>query len=352
MGMSEGYRRIAEQQREKWKSFNRRLIDAGLPEAQRPDFDDEFGGQYGDVKPRTRSGWAIYVALREKEGGLASEEKDDVKYGLERILISEKQQEIRKRLEAGGTLPDPRWPDTSPAIPAETALSHRATSIVHWAAVKELGLEKDEHYGSVYRSARDEMYDISRQRGDMEQLFESSRPVYGLSSAAAQELQPPSDFCKIEVFIPLDALKQQNPTLEFVRYHPRHGLVRGWISEQSYYDRGAGSYPGSRGARVKEFWTSVGLLLADVNFRKCKGMPKHSVWRVHGTPAVILGRDKSTRSVEAELRFAKRFDNAEDAKGFLTGSIESGYVRETLPVLVGRSGSGYQLRFSARPLEK
>ena len=44
MGISEGYRRIAEHQREKWKQFNLRLLAVGLPEANRPDFDDSFGG--------------------------------------------------------------------------------------------------------------------------------------------------------------------------------------------------------------------------------------------------------------------------------------------------------------------
>ena len=56
----------------------------------------------------------MFVFLREKEGGLTSAERDDLRYGLEAILISEKMKEIRMRLEAGGTLPDPVWPDSSP----------------------------------------------------------------------------------------------------------------------------------------------------------------------------------------------------------------------------------------------
>ena len=350
MGMSEGYRRIAEQQREKWKEFNLRLIAAGLPEANRLDFDDSFGGQYGAVSPRSRTGWAIFVALREKEGGLTTEERDKVKYGLEQILISEKMKEIRTRLEAGGTLPDPVWPDTSPPIRAEFALSSRAKSILWWSAIKELELHTDKHYSHIYGSAQSERNDFARQQLDIEKHFESLRPVYKHSSASEQEPQPSLDSQKVDVFVPFAAMKDGSKGLDFIRYHPKHGLVRGWISENSYYDRGAGSYPGSRGARVREFRPMFRLLLEDVDFRKCRDFKKTSVWRVVSDPPIILGRSKSTQSFQNDLYYGKKFDSKEDASRFLIGTIESEYVRETLPVGVEKSETGIRLHFYGRPL--
>ena len=348
--MIDGYRRHAEQQREKWKQFNLRLLTAGLPEANRLDFDCSTGGQYGAVSPRSRTGWAIFTSLRKKEGGLTAEEHDEVKYGLEKIHISEKMEEIRIRLEAGASLPDPVWPDTSPPILAEFALSLRAESIFRWSAIKELGLDTDQHYSGVYRSAQSESLDFVRQRGDIEKYFESLRPVYKVSSAFEQEPQPSSDFQKINVLIPFAALKDKSIILDFLRYHPKHGLVRGWISENSYYDRGAGSYPGSRGARVKEFRPMVRLLLEDVDFRKCRDFKKTSVWRVVSDPPVILGRSKSTQSFQNDMYYGKKFDSKEDASGFLIGTIESDYVRETLPVGVEKCEAGFRLHFYGRPL--
>lgn len=350
MGMSEGYQRIAEQRRENWKQFNLRLLAVGLPQANRLDFDDSFGGQYGAIRPRTRTGWAIFVSLRVKEGGLTSVERDEVRYGLEQILISEKMEDIHKRLEAGGTLPDPVWPDTSPPILAEFALSPRARGIFRWSAIKELGLDKDQHYSGVYRSAQSERHDLARQQGDIEEHFESLRPVYKLSTASGQEPQPPSDFQKIDVLIPFAALKDESKSLDFIRYHPKHGLVRGLISENSYYDRGAGSYPGSRGARVKEFRPMFRLLLEDVDFRKCRDFEKTSVWRVVGDPPLILGRSKSTQSFQNDLNYGKKFDSKEDASSFLIGTIESEYVRETLPVGVENCEAGFRLHFYGRPI--
>jgi hypothetical protein len=350
MLMIDGYRRLAEQQREKWRQFNLRLLEVGLPEANHPDFDVSFGGQYGAVRPRTRTGWAIFVSLREKEGGLTSAERDDVRYGLEEILISEKMEEIRIRLEAGGSLPDPVWPDKSPPILAESALSLRAESIFRWSAIKELGLDTDQHYSEVYRSAQSESHDFARQRGDIEKYFESLRPVYKTSSAFRQEPHPPSDFQKIDVLIPFSALKDESKSLDFIRYHPKHGLVRGWISENSYYDRGAGSYPGSRGARVKEFRPMFRLLLEDVDFRKCRDFKRTSVWHVVSDPPVILGRSKSTQSFQNDMYYGTNFDSKEDARGFLIGTIESDYVRETLPVGVEKCEAGFRLHFYGRPL--
>lgn len=350
MGISEGYRRIAEQQRENWRQFNQRLLAVGLPEANRSDFDDSFGGQYGAVSPRSRTGWNIFVTLREKEGGLTAEEHDKVKYGLQQILVSEKMDEIRIRLESGGSLPDPVWPDSSPPIPAEFALSISASSILRWSAIKELGWDTDQHYSGVYRSAQSERHDFARKRGDTEKFFESLRPVYKHSSASEQEPQPPLDFLKIDVLIPSVALRHDSENLDFIRYHPKHGLVRGWISENSYYDRGAGSYPGSRGARVKEFRPMFRLLLEDVDFRKCRDFKKTSVWRVVSDPPIILGRSKSTQTFQNDLYYGKKFDSKEDASRFLIGTIESEYVRETLPVGVEKCESGIRLHFHGRPL--
>lgn len=79
--------------------------------------------------------------------------------------------------------------------------------------------------------------------------------------------------------------------------------MRGHVLELSHYDRGAGSYPGSRSAKVKEYVPSVALLLKQVDFRKCKGIRKQSVWRVINNPPAIVGREKPTASTELSLSY-------------------------------------------------
>jgi hypothetical protein len=348
MGMSEGYRRIAEQKREKWERFNRRLHAVGLPEAKRPDFDDEFGGQYLDVTPRTRAGWAIYVDLREREGGLTPKEYDEIKYGLERILISEKEEEIRRRLEAGGTLPDPNWPDTSPEISAETALSQRAISIVHWAAIKELGLEKDEHYRGVYRSVQSEMYDISRQRGDFKRFFENIYPIEKDSDAGIQHAEILVDPVRVQLHIPTSVLPINSTFFQNIRYHPKYGLIVGRCREFSYYDRGASSYPGGRGSRVTDYTVSASLALPGLKLKNIMpALTRSSVWVVAKESGAMIGRWRGNRSIYSELDYSRKFSERATAERFLDGSIESLFFQTTLPVTVERSSDGHRLYFEA-----
>lgn len=158
MGISEGYKRIAEQQKAAWISLEQRCQSAGLTPPSREDFDG--------VRPRTRYGWKTFELLLEAEGLLNEVEKQKIQRGLELISIYERRDEIRQRLAAGADLSDPQWPNSAPNIPAEVALSNRASDIVLWTAIKELGLDKTNEYAGYFNQAQVQMYRIAKARGD------------------------------------------------------------------------------------------------------------------------------------------------------------------------------------------
>ena len=158
MGISEGYKRIAEQQKAAWISLEQRCQSAGLTPPSREDFDG--------VRPRTRHGWKTSELLLEAEGLLNEVEKQKIQRGLELISIYERRDEIRQRLAAGADLPDPQWPNAAPNIPADVALSRQASDIVLWTAIKELGLDKTNAYDGYFKQAQVQMYRIAKARGD------------------------------------------------------------------------------------------------------------------------------------------------------------------------------------------
>lgn len=158
MGISEGYRRIAEKVASDWLHLQQRCEMAGLPPLDKRDFDG--------THPVTRLGWECKKQLLVKEGRLGQTEQLEIARGLEMIRINERENEIRERLEAGADLPDFRWPDTSPSIPSAIALSSQASKVLRWTAIKELGLDKDTTYEWFYHGAMVEMYQIGKCRGD------------------------------------------------------------------------------------------------------------------------------------------------------------------------------------------
>lgn len=158
MGISEGYKRIAEQRKAAWIDFEERCQSAGLTPPSREDFDG--------VQPKTRNGWKKREQLLEAEGSLNDVERQKILRGLELISIYERRDEIRRRLEAGEDLPDPQWPNVAQNIPAEVALSQQASEILLWTAIKELGLDRTSTYDGYFKQAQLQMYRIAKARGD------------------------------------------------------------------------------------------------------------------------------------------------------------------------------------------
>ena len=257
---------------------------------------------------------------------------------------------IRKRVKAGASLPDPRYEGAEPIKPEFASTNHGA--LMEWQAILELGLADDPHYRLERKAAMDAMLRVSERRGDFEKMLEAFRHRPAVSTPDAQQPLPPNNFVETQISIPIDALATSCKDIGVVRYHPELGLVQACVTKNSWYDRGAGSFPVSCGARVTEYRPSVSLLLEQVNFRKCKGMRKQSVWRVVNDPPVVIGRDKSTDTTFEKLWYPDRFDSREEAEKFLVGTIESKFVRETLPVEIEKDGDLYCLRFFARPLQK
>jgi hypothetical protein len=394
MGIGEQMRRAYEKEAarilEREKDLEARLRAASLS----PEHPDAF--KRGE--PNTSHGWDLYEKLLIQEGALDAAQKEWIQRGRESIIIdramadlraatgleadpfdrwnaivsvgldkdpyyrtehekarraSEAHQirllseSIRKRVAAGESLPVPFYSDGEPVKPqyANPVLG----ALVEWQAIRELGFGDDPHYSRQKDAATAAMAGVSRRRGDFEKHLRSLQKRHHSSSPEEQQPAPPSDFVEVEVVIPMAALKGPTSDLGFIRYHPELGLVRGHVREFSHYDRGVGSYPGSRGAR-KEYVPSVALLLEQVDFRKCKGIRKQSVWRVINDPPVIVGRDKPTASTEISLSYPQRFDSNEEAERYFQGAIESDFIRDTLPVLTVTVGDTWRMRFFARPL--
>jgi hypothetical protein len=158
MGISEGYKRIAEKQKADWLTFLDRCHQAGMPPPDRSDFDG--------IWPKSRHGWGILENLLTAENCLNDEERQKIRKGLELISIRERVEDIRRRLEQGADLPDPQWPETAPHIPAAVALRSQAAGVLRWVAIKELGLDKSGSYDVYAQTAMLEMYRIAKERGD------------------------------------------------------------------------------------------------------------------------------------------------------------------------------------------
>ncbi|WP_312260635.1 hypothetical protein [Limnohabitans sp.] len=158
MGISEGYKRIAEKQKAEWLVFVERVQRAGLPAPERTDF--------SNTRPITRRGWHLLEELLLVENSLHQEERAEIQRGLDLLRIYERRDEIRSRLMQGADLPDPQWPEVAPPIPSELALSPQCTHVLLWAAIKELGFDKTDNYKGYYQNAQVQLYRIAKERGD------------------------------------------------------------------------------------------------------------------------------------------------------------------------------------------
>jgi hypothetical protein len=338
MGISDGYRCIAEKKAADWDELQARCRRAGLPTFNKNDFDGSH--------PITRSGWECQRKLLEAEGRLDEAVAHEIERWLEGISIHERESEIRRRLQNGSELPDPRWPDAAPKISPEVALSAQASDVRRWTAIKELGLDKDGAYRSVYEDAMLQMYRIAQDRGDFAQMSSGS----SRKSAESHAPQTPRGFVEVTVVIPISALFDTSESVQFVRYHLKYGLVQGVVHKRSYFDRGAGRSPGSSGGRVTSYEPSVRPLLEAVNLRRLRGMRKKSVWRVTGSPEVLLGRDKSLQAMRYELIPHRTHWEKSDVERLFTGELDSDFVNQSLPVSVTKDDDQFVLRFFARPM--
>jgi hypothetical protein len=343
MGMFEGYRRLAEKNKRDWQAFVDRFQSTGLPCPDSRDFDG--------CRPVTRAGWDVYRSLLEKEGRVTAAEDLKIRRGLEGIAIREREEEIRLRLRGGAKLPDPQWPATSPSIPGDVALTNGASDVVQWSAIKDLGLDQDEYYRPVLSRARLQMYDIARHRGDFKGFLETVRPTLKNATMGQKSTALPSNFREVEITIPLVALKDTGLPMRAIRYHPEYGLIQGYAEKYEYYDRGASSFPGGRGSRVRNHYAAVRLLMENVNFRRCKGLALKSVWRVTGAPEIVVGRQISNRTFEEAMSCSHRFSSAYEVEKYLSGELESRFISTTLPVFASRRDGNYFFRFFGRPLE-
>lgn len=337
MGISDGYRRIAQKKAADWAELQTRCQRAGLPALNENDFDGTY--------PITRSGWECQRKLLEAEGRFDEAAAHEIERGLERISIHEREFEIRRRLQSGSELPDPRWPDSAPKISSEVALSAQASDVLRWTAIKELGLDKDGAYRPVYEAAMLQMSRIAKDRGDFAQMPSGS----SRRAVESHAPQTPRGFVEVTVAIPITALTDSGESMQFVRYHLRYGLVQGVVHKRSYFDRGAGRSPGSAGGRVTSYEPSVRPLLEAVNLRRLKGMRKKSVWRVTGSPEVLIGRDKSLQAMTFELIPHRTHWEKSEVDQLFTGGIDSGFVSQSLPVSVTKDKDQFVLRFFARP---
>lgn len=314
-----------------------RLKAAGLPPKSKGDFLQGL--------PVSLQGWDTYESLLEREGNLTPEERENILRGRESIRIRERRKQLEIRIKNGENLPDPEYEGGDPVSPKYAFLGQGA--LITWQAIRELGLSDDPYYQHKREAARNAMGDVLRRRGDFRKILESySHAPISVPPRSAL----PDGFIETEVSIPKAAFSQPLSHTVVVRYHTEFGLLHGHVIKQGYYDRGAGSYPGSRGARVVEFRVGVSLLLELVDFRKCRGIAKRSVWRTFGDPPVIVGREKSTNAIEDRLFCLRAFDSFEAASDFLNGKTESEFANVTLPVEVSSTGSSYRFKFLARPV--
>ena len=166
-------------------------------------------------------------------------------------------------------------------------------------------------------------------------------------SPEEQELPLVDGFVSMNINIRLDSIKDLNRSMSYVRYHPNYGLLQGWISVYTVYDRGAGGFMAGRGARVKWFTPQIDLFLENINLRKCKGLVKKLAWRVTGSPPVIVGRYRITETIRAALRCNQSFSDMATAERYL----ESSFVQKTHPILIEKHGEEYRLKFYGRVWE-
>lgn len=172
MGLSELIKRAAEQRQGEWNALLSRFARAGLS----PPYARDFKGQ----RPKTEIGWASYRDLLQREGVPDADISKEIESGLNQLRESEqaeaesrqrwekiraKEAEIRERLQSGGTLPNPTWPDTLPPIEAEAVLSSATKNLILWTAIRELGYDKDGGLRSIRSNAELELHFIEKRRG-------------------------------------------------------------------------------------------------------------------------------------------------------------------------------------------
>lgn len=338
--MAKGYAKEAERARELELALEARLSAAGLPPSSKGDFEKAM--------PVTLQGWDTYELLLVQEGNLTPEERENIRRGRESLRIRERRKDLEVRIGKGESLPDPEYEGGEAVSPKYALLGQGA--LITWQAIRELGLSGDPHYRREREAANSAMGEVSRRRGDFRKLLESHQDPALAPLPKLRQTPAPPGFVETEIAIPRVAFSRPLTHSTVVRYHSEFGLIESRIFKDSYYDRGAGGYPGSNGSRVTEYRVSTSLLLELVDFRKYKGTAKQSVWRTFGDPKVIVGREKSSNAILDRLHCYRSFGSLEAARDYLDGKVESEFANQTLPVEFFSSGESYWFKFFARPI--
>jgi hypothetical protein len=347
MGLSEGYKRLAEARKAEWQKLIARFQRANLPIPDAKDF--SAGVLSPDVHPSTRIGWDQLSSLLENEGQLTESSKAEIARGLQRIDIQERAREIEERIKKGESIPDPSWPRSSSMLsPDDLRKQGQIFHIIRWTAIRELGFDGIDDYASTQRAAALEAYGIAKRRGDFDNFLENARPKKEKSSAEEQQPVIPKGFVEVELIVPASAFKNSEWSRQFLRYHPVHGLVQGGISSSSYYDRGAGNSPGARGARVTRFYPTFRAFLELVDLKKLQTLTKKSVMRIMKSNGAIVGLEKTIPSLTSAVDTEQWFWAREEVEKYLRGEIKSAFVSKTLPVEVTLDHNEYRIRFHAR----
>lgn len=346
MGISEGYKRIVEQRKAEWAEFRKRFSEARLPGPKSRDFDGN--------RPTTATGWNSYRNLLDVEGKLDEASLREIQSGLDLLKINEREERIRSRLSVGGSIPDPTYPDTSDRIPSEIALTSEARSIIHWAAIKELGLDRSGEYNYFLEQAKLDLYQIKKARGDFDDFYKLigiiKPPPPKPSSKEIQTPQVPEGFVETSLVVSVNDLKGPTGHVRFIRYHLKYGLVQGFMTRESYFDRGAGGGPGAPGRRVTEIRPVVIAFLERVNGRGLRHLTKESIWRLTSDSNLIIGRNKTIDALTNDICGDIVFSTQKMLEQYFNGNVESQFIAQSLPVKVTKKGDSYLLRFFARPL--
>jgi len=232
-------------------------------------------------------------------------------------------------------------------------LTSEARSIVHWAAIKELGLDRSGEYNYFLAQAELDLFKIKKARGDFNDFYKLIGILPSPPKPSSKEIQTPrvpEGFIETTLVVNANDLKEPNGDVRLIRYHLKFGLVQGFMTRRSYFDRGVGKFPGAPGARVTECKPVVLAFLDRLNIRNFKYLRKESVWRVTGNPQLVIGRDKTIEAITKEICGDIVFSRAKRIEQFFNGSIESQFIAQSLPVKVTKKSGSYLLRFFSRPL--
>lgn len=318
---------------------------------------------YRGAEPITTRSWLLHRQLLQAEGLLNESAESSIRLGLEAVELRELRGQICREelrlhadVKAGTASGFFAWLDQE-GIPREFTLRQVCMPLLTWESIKRLGLDGDPRFEPEARRAREAVNSALRERDLISSLPKAiSGPEPQVEPPAEPEGQSaplPENFVPVRISIPDAALKTDRIDWNTVRYHPEFGLVTGFVRHYSYFDRGAGAYPGARGARVHEYSADVALLMSLIKRGKTPSpLSRESVWIISPESEAVIGRWSENGVVRSSLSYRKIFRSEEGVKAFLHGTTPSAFWQSTLPVSVhfNRDEGVHELHFRARPL--